>query len=99
MNVDKRLINVRVQPRAKMAGVEKISPDELKVRVLSPPSKGEANEEVIRQIALYFGIPVSRVTIVRGHNSRRKLIALRPQLIWRRGRREKRDRRDKRRQM
>ena len=74
--MNKRLINVEVQPRAKRAGVEQISSDEFRVRVLAPPAKGEANKEVTKLIAAYFDIPASRVKIIRGHKSRRKLVAL-----------------------
>ena len=75
-NMDRSLINVNVHPGAKKAGIEKISSDEFKIRVLAPPVKGEANKEVIRLIADYYDIPPSRVTIIRGHKSRRKLVAI-----------------------
>lgn len=67
---------VRVQPRARKPGIEKLSSGEYKVRVASPPSKGEANREVIEVLAAYFGLPPSRVKIIRGENSRRKFVLL-----------------------
>ena len=76
MNINRGLLRVKVQTRAKEAGVERISADEYRIRVLAAPSKGEANKEVIKQIAVYFDIPASRITIVRGHKSRNKIIAL-----------------------
>lgn len=76
MNIDRGLLRVKVQTRAKKAGVERVSADEYRVRVLAAPSKGEANNEVIKQIAAYFDIPVSRITIVRGRKSHNKIIVL-----------------------
>ena len=76
MNVERGLLRVRVYTRAKKTGVERVSADEYRVRVLAAPSKGEANKEVIKQIAAYFDIPASQVTIVRGYKSRNKIIVL-----------------------
>jgi len=49
---------------------------ELTVSVLSPPEKGRANQEVIELLADHFGLPVSRVRIVRGNAARFKLVEL-----------------------
>ena len=74
--MSKTYLNIKVQSRSRHAGVEKISTNEYKVRVHAPPSKGEANKEVIQTIAGHFDIPASFVTIVRGHKSRNKLVSL-----------------------
>ena len=73
---EKIFLTVKVQPRARKPGVEKLSNEEYKVRVLAPPSKGEANREVIETLASHFNLPSSRVKIVRGHKSRRKLVMI-----------------------
>lgn len=70
------LITVRVHPSARKARVEVLGAGNFKVHVLSPPEKGEANREVIRVLADHFGLPVSRIRIVRGERSRVKLVAL-----------------------
>jgi uncharacterized protein (TIGR00251 family) len=44
--------------------------------VSAPPSKGEANKEVVKTLASHFGLPSSSVKIVRGQKSRRKLVLL-----------------------
>jgi len=49
---------------------------DFKVHVVSRPEKGEANREVIAALASRFGLPASRVRIIRGEKSRIKLIAL-----------------------
>lgn len=73
---DKIYLNIKVQPRARQPGIEKVSSGEYKIRVSAPPSKGEANKEVIKTLASYFGLPPSCVKIVRGQKSRRKLVLL-----------------------
>jgi len=72
----KFLLNVKVQPKAKKVGVEKIDEDTYKVRVHAPPEKGAANKEVIVSLAAYFDVPPSTVKIVRGQTSRVKLIEI-----------------------
>jgi hypothetical protein len=70
------ILTVRVHPRSRKLGVEKLSPQEYKVHVTAPPEKGEANREVVAALAAHFGVPVSRVRILRGEKSRLKIIAL-----------------------
>lgn len=69
-----KYIKVKVQPKAKKVGVEKISDNTYKVRVHAAPEKGAANKEVIVSLAAYFDVPPSRVRIVKGKTSRTKLI-------------------------
>ena len=71
-----KYINVKVQPKAKKVGVEKIDDDTYKVRVHAAPEKGVANKEVIVSLAAYFDVPPSKIRIVRGKTSRTKLIEI-----------------------
>lgn len=71
---DKICLYVTVQPRSRKSEVEKLNSGEYKVRVVAPPSKGEANREVIKILASHFGLPPSRLRIVRGQKSRRKVV-------------------------
>lgn len=75
-DVAKKLLTVRVHPGSRVAKIEQLAPGEYKVHVLAPPEKGEANREVMAALAEHFEIPRSRVRIVRGEKSRRKLISL-----------------------
>jgi hypothetical protein len=70
------LVEVKVHPRARSQGVQKIGDKEYRVRVLSPPSDGKANKEVVLVLASHFRLPSSRVKIIRGQKSRNKLVAL-----------------------
>ena len=74
----KRLLTIRAHPGSRQAGVEKLGEGEYKVHVVAPPEKGQANREIIAALACYFGLPASRIRIVRGEKSRVKLVALEP---------------------
>ena len=73
---DKIHLNIRVQPRARKPGVEKLDTGEYKVRVHAAPTKGEANREVLEILASHFGVPRSGVKIVRGLKSRKKAVVI-----------------------
>ncbi|MFO7733406.1 MAG: DUF167 domain-containing protein [Candidatus Aminicenantes bacterium] len=70
------LFAVKVQPRSKSPGVEKLGKGEFRVRVLAPPEKGRANREVIERLAEYLDVAPSRLKIVRGETSSRKTVRL-----------------------
>lgn len=48
-------------------------PDVWKLRVAAPPVDGKANEAIVRFLAAFAGVPVSRVRIVTGHASNLKI--------------------------
>lgn len=73
---DKIYLTVNVQPRAQNPGIEKLDSGEYRVRVHAPPTKGEANREVMKTLASHFGVPPSRVKIVRGMKSRKKSVLI-----------------------
>ena len=67
-------LTVRVQPRASRSEIAGVHGDALKVRLAAPPVDGEANVELVRFLARQVGIPRSRVRIVTGETSRRKVV-------------------------
>lgn len=69
-------ISVKVKPNAKIEKVEKIRNDEFILWVKAPAKEGRANEAVTRLLSGYFDIPKSRITILRGHTRRDKIIEL-----------------------
>ena len=73
---DKIHLNVRVQLRARKPGVDRLDTGEYKIRVHTAPTKGEANREVLEILASHFGVPRSRVKIVRGLKSRKKAVVI-----------------------
>lgn len=69
-------LDVKVQPRARSQGIQQIGEGEYRVRVLSPPTEGKANKEVVVLLASHFRLPPSRVKIVKGLKSRQKVVVL-----------------------
>jgi uncharacterized protein (TIGR00251 family) len=69
-------LKIKVQPRARQQEVQKIGEREYTVSVLSPPSEGKANKEVIAVLASHFHLPPSRVKILKGKKSRQKIVIL-----------------------
>jgi uncharacterized protein (TIGR00251 family) len=69
-------LSVKVHPRSRKQEVIKLGESTYKIHVTSAPSKGEANHEVCKLLANFLGVPVSKVTIIRGQKSRNKLIAV-----------------------
>jgi len=48
----------------------------LKIKVTAPPEKGKANEAVIRLLAAALGIATDDISVVSGHSSPAKLVAI-----------------------
>lgn len=71
-----RMLTVKAQPRSKSPGVEELGPDDFRVRVRAAPDKGRANAEVAERLAAHLGVPPSRLSLVRGAASSRKLFRL-----------------------
>ena len=71
-----RRIYVTVKPNAKRADITPISDTEFRVVVPAPAQDGKANEALIEILAGYFRVPKSKITILRGHSARKKLIEL-----------------------
>ena len=69
-------VKVKVVPNSKQQKVEKISEDEYKVYVKSPPTKGKANKELIEVLSDYFNVSKSRIKIVSGFASREKIVEI-----------------------
>jgi len=67
-------ISVTVKPNARKEEVVATAEGEYTVRVAAPPVDGKANERVTELLAKHFGVPKSRVTIVRGASGRNKIV-------------------------
>jgi len=73
-----RILTVKVQPRSKAPGVEELGPGDYRVHVGAAPEKGRANREVVERLAAHLDVPPSRLTLVRGASSSRKIFKLEP---------------------
>jgi uncharacterized protein (TIGR00251 family) len=66
-------VSITVVPRARRPGVRLLEDGRLRVAVAAPAEAGRANDAVIAALADHFGVPRSRVRIVLGARSRRKV--------------------------
>ena len=69
-------IQVKVVPRAKRPGVEKMADGTWRVAVSAPAEDGKANAAVIEALAKEFDVPKRAVKIVRGLASRQKEVEI-----------------------
>lgn len=67
-------ISVIVKPNSKREGVVASEDGTHTVRVAARPVEGKANERVVELLAGHFGVPKSRVTIIRGAAGRKKIV-------------------------
>jgi uncharacterized protein len=77
-------IEIYVQPKASKNELSGMHEGSLKVRLTAPPVEGEANRECLRFLAKVFEVPKSRLTILKGRQSRRKTVLVRgvaPELL------------------
>ncbi|HEU5462817.1 MAG TPA: DUF167 domain-containing protein [Candidatus Binatia bacterium] len=71
-----RRIFVTVRPNARLTQVTEAGEGEYRATVRAPAHAGQANAALVEVLARHFSIPKSRITILRGHASRRKLVEL-----------------------
>ena len=69
-------IEIRAKPGAREEQVEKIDEVRYVVAVKEPPVAGRANAAIVRALAAYFGVSVSRVRIVSGYTFRQKVVEI-----------------------
>jgi uncharacterized protein (TIGR00251 family) len=69
-------IAVIVKPNARKEGVTPSDDGPWTVRVAAPPVEGKANERLVELLAGHFGVPKSRVAILRGAGGRRKIVEI-----------------------
>ncbi len=48
--------------------------NEIEISICSAPVKGKANREIVKKISNYFKVKQDNVTIIRGLNSKTKII-------------------------
>lgn len=65
---------VTVYPGSKKAGVRQVDDENFDVRVKARDKKGEANHELVEQLAEFLNVNESQIYIVRGHKGRKKLV-------------------------
>lgn len=69
-------IEVKVIPGASCDKVLSVSSSSCKVYLRAKALEGKANEALLRVLGEHFGVPKSRIKIVRGEKSRNKLVEI-----------------------
>ena len=78
---DSRTIAVRLTPKASSERIGEVrnlpnGEEQLMVYVTAVPEDGKANEAMIRLLAKHFNLAPSRLSVVRGHTNRNKLVRI-----------------------
>ena len=69
-------ISLRVYPSAARNKVVAFTEGVWQVRVAAPPVKGKANKELIAFLSQLLGVSSSNLTILKGHTTRKKVMAI-----------------------
>lgn len=67
-------LTLHIQPGAKRSAVSGLHGDALKIRLAAPPIEGRANEALLRFIADSFDVPLRQIELLRGTQSRHKMV-------------------------
>jgi hypothetical protein len=70
------VFRIRVVPRASRCGPAGIRDDAWRLRITAPPVEGKANGACIALLAELLGVKRTQVTIIAGHASRTKTVAV-----------------------
>lgn len=68
------MLVLHIQPGAKRTEVSGLHGEALKIRLAAPPIEGRANEALLRFIADAFAVPLREVELLRGGQSRHKMV-------------------------
>ena len=69
-------IIVSVKPNARKDAIEKIDRGHYVIRLHAAPAEGKANSAFIKFLANHFDIPKSRITMISGFSSHKKIIEI-----------------------
>lgn len=68
------LVSVYIQPNANETTIVGLHNSRLKIKVAVLPTDGKANKTLCNFIAKQFSVPISKVTILKGENTRIKML-------------------------
>lgn len=67
---------IKIQPNAKKNEIIETKNDFLKIKIKAIPEHGKANQELIKFLSKYFKVPKSNIEIIKGQNTRNKIIEI-----------------------
>jgi uncharacterized protein len=69
-------LTLHVQPGAKHSEIVGMHGEALKIKLSAPPIEGRANEALLKFIAELFAVPLRKVELKQGGQSRHKVVAV-----------------------
>lgn len=69
-------VNIIAKPRSSQVFIEIMEDNSLVIHVKEPPDKGKANKAILKLISKTFGIPSSKMSILRGAKTTSKIIRI-----------------------
>ncbi len=66
------MITVMAHPNSRKPRVETVAQDKLHVYVAEAPEGGKANKAVVKSLAVYYKVPLTRIVFLRGQKSKQK---------------------------
>ncbi len=73
---DELLLELRIQPGAKIDGIDGLYGHRMKIRIAAPAVDGKANSQLIKYLSRIFKVRKSMITILSGKNSRNKRLGV-----------------------
>ncbi len=70
------MLSVKIIPKSSFNKIVGWENDCLKIKIMAPPEKGAANEELIAFLSKFLHIAKSTITLVKGETARHKLIEI-----------------------
>ncbi|OGF58406.1 MAG: hypothetical protein A2Y62_15020 [Candidatus Fischerbacteria bacterium RBG_13_37_8] len=70
------MIEVNVVPKSQKTEIIQMNNTTFKIKLTAPPEKEKANNQCIALLAEFFNIKKNAITIVSGHHSKKKKIAI-----------------------
>jgi uncharacterized protein len=69
-------ISVKVMPNAGKNEISGLTGDVWRIKIAAPPDKGKANKELIEFLSKILEISKDSLTLIKGHTSHNKIIAI-----------------------
>ncbi len=70
------IFHIHVVPKSAKNECAGIQGDAIKLKITAPPVEGQANDACIRFLSDLLGVKKNQVTIISGHKSRKKTVAI-----------------------
>ena len=75
-------LQLHLQPGSKLDRIDGVYSDRLKIRIKAPAIEDRANNYLVKFLAVYFGVPKSKIEISRGRQSRNKTVRINQPKSW-----------------